>query len=197
MDCFEGTTHVSYKLYAGGALPAHSPARRATERPAGTWGSAGVVVRMAKFSPFALADPEKPEARVWYNAVPVPRSVEVGLVADALANLACRAGPVDCTPLIDSDRLQFEPSIMQGLSDPAFCLAPCQCACASPALHTAATPLLRARCSAYHTARASRYSSARPAAGMPCATFTRATRAGYWPSSRLRAPRSARPARPV
>ena len=152
---------------------------------------------MAKFSPFALADPEKPEARVWYNAVPVPRSAEVGLVADALANLANRAGPVDCTPLIDSDRLPLEPSIMQGPSDPASRLAPCQCACASPALRTAATPLPRARCSAYHTARASRYSSARPAAGMPCATCTRATRAGYWPSSRLRAPRSARPARPV
>ena len=158
---------------------------------------------MAKFSPFALADPEKPEARVWYNAVPVPRSAEVGLVADALANLACRAGPVDCTPLVDSDRLPLEPSIMQGPSDPASCLAPtsclapCQCACASLALHTAATLLLRDRCSAYHTARASRYSSARPAAGMPCATCTRATRAGYWPSSRLRARRSARPARPV
>ena len=79
---------------------------------------------MAKFSPFALADPEKPEARVWYNAVPVPRSAEVGQVADALANLAGRAGPVDCTPLIDSDRLPLEPSIMQEPSDPASCLAP-------------------------------------------------------------------------
>ena len=64
---------------------------------------------MATFSPFALADPEKPEARVWYNAVPVPRSAEVGLVAGALADLACRSGRVDCTPLVDSDRLPFEP----------------------------------------------------------------------------------------
>lgn len=58
---------------------------------------------MATLSPFALADPEKPEARVWYNAVPVPRSAEVSLVADALADLACRTGRVDCTPLIDSE----------------------------------------------------------------------------------------------
>ena len=58
---------------------------------------------MAAFSPFALADPEKPEARVWYNAVPVPCSAEVGLVAGALADLTCRAGRVDCTPLVDSD----------------------------------------------------------------------------------------------
>jgi len=50
--------------------------------------------------------------------------------------------------LIAKDRLPLEPSIMQGPSDPASCLAPCQCACASPALRTAATSLRRAQCSA-------------------------------------------------
>jgi hypothetical protein len=77
--------------------------------PANGEASASAVQVMATFSPFALADPDKPEAQVWYNAVPVPRLAEVGLVADALAALACRAGRVDCTPLIDSDRLPLKP----------------------------------------------------------------------------------------
>ena len=49
----------------------------------------------------ALADPAKPSVSVWYHDVPVPRAAEVEQHSSSLADLACRTGYVDCTPLVD------------------------------------------------------------------------------------------------
>ena len=46
-------------------------------------------------APMALADPAKPSVSV------VPRAAEVEQHSSSLADLACRTGLVDCTPLVD------------------------------------------------------------------------------------------------